>query len=135
MSGTGNEKLGVIDCETCGKECGVYQAKRKGAHLYTRCSGGCGLDQRNGAIVQSRLFFGSRWLEGARVSQPSNADKSLFEQPKSNAVLTESVTVKEEEITVDDSVNSVELPTENKPKGLFFILAAALAGGVILWKA
>ena len=57
-----NEVLGKIDCETCDGSADVMQARRKGAHLYTRC-GSCGLDQRTGAAVQNRLFYRSIWID------------------------------------------------------------------------
>lgn len=66
-----NEVLGHIDCETCGCPSSVMQARRKGAHLYTRCDN-CGLDQRTGAAVQNRLFYRSEWIDRPPVI-PENA--------------------------------------------------------------
>ena len=100
------------------------QARRKGAHLYTRCDD-CGIDQRTGAAVQNRLFYGADWVDGAPPI-PVNAG-----EPPGDAVaddlgepITEAVT---------------EPPTEAKPKpnrkkrgGLGWLLAGLGLIGVVL---
>lgn len=67
-----NEELGDCICPTCEGEMGVYQAKRKGAHLYSRCDH-CGLDQRIGKAVQQYLWDNTDWYD--RVpTPPANVD-------------------------------------------------------------
>ena len=66
-----NEQLGTIECRDCGGTAGVFQAKRKGAHLYERCFDCGGLNQSTSAPYQTRLYYGSNW-SGETPVKPSN---------------------------------------------------------------
>lgn len=58
--------LGAISCTGCGGAATVHQTARgAGRYLYTRCND-CGVDQRTGARVQTRLWFGADWREGLK---------------------------------------------------------------------
>lgn len=81
MATKNNPVLGYIECSGCGDRCSVHQTTRgSGRFLYTRC-GSCGVDQRTGAAVQSRLWYGAEWLDGAPSIPPPN----LVEPEKSEA--------------------------------------------------
>ena len=67
-----NKALGNCPCQQCGETMNVFQALRKGAHLYSRCTD-CGIDQRIGAKVQQYFWDNTTWFEGA-PTPPSNVD-------------------------------------------------------------
>ncbi|MAY02912.1 MAG: hypothetical protein CMQ38_08055 [Gammaproteobacteria bacterium] len=80
------------------------QARRKGAHLYSRCDD-CGLDQRTGARVQEYYWQNTQWKNGPPVI-PSNIEHLLTES--STEFLTESDQIAVGQSSVKNSVkNSV----------------------------
>lgn len=54
--------IGYRQCPDCGDRGTVHQAGGRRGSLYQRC--GCGCDQRNGKLIQSRLFFETEFLDG-----------------------------------------------------------------------
>ena len=128
-----NDELGRIKCN-CGKTASVYQAKRKGAHLYSRCPD-CGLDQRTGARVQNRLYWETDFNGGGKPPRPEGVSESPPEkvtetEPKKPAAGSGDYVPPGEPVT--------EKVTETEPKnglkagvGLIFIMAAL---GGALWK-
>lgn len=80
-----NEALGYIDCDRCDGRAEVCQTKRgAGRFLYTRCVA-CGTDQRAGAAVQSRLWRGTDWIDGAPDVKPPNVAESLGSETEPGA--------------------------------------------------
>ncbi len=140
-----NDELGRIKCD-CGKVASVYQAKRKGAHLYSRCPD-CGLDQRTGKRVQERLYWLTDWNGGKPPTKPEGVGESRPEwlddqskpepeskpkpEPEKPVAVTDWEPEKPEAVR---SARSAEL-TENKPNGGLKVLAGvllfALMGGVV----
>lgn len=132
-----NDELGRIACD-CGKVASVYQAKRKGAHLYSRCPN-CGLDQRTGKRVQEKLYWLTDWNEGRKPPMPEGVtetkpdwltEKKTEPQPKKPAAT--------EQDYVPDSVSETEQLTEKQPKtglkaGVGLLLIMAALGGAV-WK-
>ncbi|MFC6631669.1 hypothetical protein [Microbulbifer taiwanensis] len=79
-----NEILGYMPCpETgCSQQAAVMQAKRKGAHLYTRCPD-CGIDQRTGKARQLNIWRATTWKVDP-PTPPANIEGDLVagEKPK-----------------------------------------------------
>lgn len=76
MATKNNPVLGYVECQGCGGRCSVHQTTRgAGRFLYTRC-GGCGVDQRTGPAVQSRLWWGAVWLDGPPEIRPPGVAES-----------------------------------------------------------
>ena len=70
MATQNNAVLGYIKCEAGGRAT-VHRTNRGQArYLYTRCDC-CGCDQRTGAAVQTRLYNGTEWLNGAPDAPPN----------------------------------------------------------------
>lgn len=132
-----NDELGRIKCE-CGATASVFQAKRKGAHLYTRCPS-CGLDQRTGAAVQSRLYWLTDWNGGIKPTKPQGVGDAPTEaQPKKPTDKQPKAVADFDPSTETESVKATEKPTESEPKGnlkavVGLIVIFAGLGGV-LWK-
>ena len=61
--------IGRCDCLTCGSRMGVLQNVRHA--LYTHCPE-CGSDQRNGAPIQTYLWFNTEWIDGEPNEKPRN---------------------------------------------------------------
>lgn len=61
MSTKNKAVLGYIQCGDCGERGSVHVAAGRRNQLYKRC--GCGCDQRNGKVVQSRLWYDTQWLQ------------------------------------------------------------------------
>ena len=61
-------------CPDCGQCAEVMQAKRKGAHLYTRC--GCGLEQKTGPGFQLKVWRDTDW-SGEPPTPPSNIEGKI----------------------------------------------------------
>lgn len=103
-----NEVLGRrrTPCPDCGKCAEVMQAKRKGAHLYTRCV--CGLEQKTGAEFQLKVWQDTDW-SGEPPTPPSNIEGKIgqaTDQPKAGAALAD----------FDPTEPEAEKATEKKPK-------------------
>lgn len=102
MTVKNNPVLGRVSCQGCGGECTVHQTTRgKGQYLYTRCDK-CGVDQRTGAAVQTRLWNETQWNDGVEKKKPANAQeadwtpepKKAVEQPKAATEKTTETTEK-----------------------------------------
>lgn len=134
-----NEELGRIACpEGCGCVASVYQAKRKGAHLYYRCPE-CGLNQQTGKRIMQKLYWLTDWNNGKKPPLPEGAtetkpdwltEKTTEQQPKKPDVT--------EPDYVPDSVDVTENLTEKQPKsglkaGVGLLLIVAALGGAV-WK-
>lgn len=84
MSTQNNPVLGYTKCEAGGRAT-VHQTKRgKGRFLYTRCDC-CGVDQRTGATVQTRLYRETEWLGEVPEAPPNllTTEKQPENEPKS----------------------------------------------------
>lgn len=85
MSSNKNPTLGTIACSGCGGQADVCQTSRgAGRYLYTRCAE-CGTDQRTGAKVQTAIWYGADWLNGAPDVMPPNLilkDENEPEEPE-----------------------------------------------------
>ncbi len=117
-----NEILGRVDCFTCGERSAVMQTKRKGAHLYTRCSS-CGLDQRTGAKVQQKIWNEAEWL-GLPPTPPENVipNKPIESQPKAEQTGAEDF-----DPTLTDETEQEPVKQASK-KGLILVGVLGLAG-------
>lgn len=116
-----NQELGRIKCQECGGIAGVYQAKRKGNHLYTRC-GECGVDQKTGKAFQGRLWKQTEWNPGLQPIKPDN--------------VTESETEAETETVTDFDPTETEPETDAEPSktggaGLKVALGVLGVGGLL----
>lgn len=60
--------LGYRPCPDCGERGTIHQAGGRRGSLYQRC--GCGCDQRNGRMVQSRFWYETEWLPGLQPEAP-----------------------------------------------------------------
>lgn len=79
MAVRNNPVLGYVECDGCQGRASVHQTTRgAGRYLYTRCTA-CGVDQRTGAAVQSRLWWGCRWLDGPPEQRPPGVADSVPE--------------------------------------------------------
>lgn len=83
MAVKNNPVLGYVECDGCAGRASVHQTTRgAGRYLYTRCSA-CGVDQRTGAAVQSRLWWGCRWLDGVPETRPPGVTDEPESGPES----------------------------------------------------
>jgi len=81
MATKNNEVLGYSKCDDCGDRATVHKVKRgKGRYLYKRC--GCGCDQRTGAKVQTKLFYGTEWIGDAPEPPPNIIKPKVVDEPK-----------------------------------------------------
>ena len=134
-----NEVLGSIPCD-CGRNADVMQTKRAGKHLYSRCAD-CGLDQRTGAKVQTRLWLETEWRNGVKPPRPSNVSESATkpatetatEKPSSGGAFED---FEPDTLAAEKATNEA---TKNKPKGRFGVVAGGLliitALGAAIWTA
>ena len=108
MATVNNPVIGTIGCQGCGGTATVHQTRRgKDRFHYTRCQD-CGVDQRNGAKVQTRLFYHTDWRDGIVVDRPPNV-KEEEKKP----------VVEPEEPSNDKELSGVQLlkeTTEQEPK-------------------
>lgn len=74
--------LGYRQCPDCGKRGTIHQAGGRRACLYQRC--GCGCDQRNGRMVQSRFWHETEWLDGMK---PETAPEAVYPEAEFRALL------------------------------------------------
>ena len=115
-----NPVLGTITCNECGGQATVHQTQRgKGRYLYTRCME-CGPDQRTGAALQRRLWFGTDWRPEAEAVIPPNVDPDAAPagEPQQAAAEPE-----------PEPVNPGSEPGKPSGKGL---IGLAIAGGLLL---
>jgi len=137
-----NNELGRIPClNACGNIASVYQAKRKGAHLYWRCPE-CGLSQQTGKKVQARLYWETDFNGGEKPPRPENVGENkqdnLEAQPKKEPKKEPDKPDFDPTEKPSESVNSTEKQTENEPKtglkavGAVFLLLASV--GALVWK-
>lgn len=120
-----NEVLGKrrTPCPDCGKCAEVMQAKRKGAHLYTRC--GCGLEQKTGPGFQIKVWKDTDWT-GAAPTPPANiggVTGEVTESASNGAALED----------FDPTEPEPKKEPKKKPKGSagivgVFLLLAAMGG-------
>lgn len=84
MPRVNNPKIGVIPCDLCGKPASVKQNSK--TYLYVGCQD-CGVDQRKGAKLQTRVYQDAQWLDGVAPVPPVNL---ITDQPKEPAAAQES---------------------------------------------
>ncbi|MEZ0147777.1 MAG: hypothetical protein AB9Q19_00440 [Candidatus Reddybacter sp.] len=124
-----NSTLGHISCTGCGGKAEVKQAKRRGAHLYTNCET-CGIDQRSGRPVQTRLFYGSIWLNGP---PPSPENVGSLEDYEHENKSEENQEPRPNVDPVEKRVYSVKTEEESRPKSnkktIGALILAAVIGG------
>lgn len=65
-----NDVIGHYRC-ALGAPAEVLQTRRRGARFYLRCDC-CGLDQRTGAAIQTRIWREAKFLPAVTVTKPSN---------------------------------------------------------------
>ncbi|MBL4837144.1 MAG: hypothetical protein JKY34_06155 [Kordiimonadaceae bacterium] len=125
-----NTTLGHIKCQGCGGKAEVKQAQRRGAHLYTNC-GVCGTDQRAGRPIQTRLFFGSAWLDGEPTAPENVGSIEDWEAQKKGEENQSPKPKLDQTEEVVYSVKSTEekAPKASKTKAIGALILAAVIGG------
>lgn len=123
-----NEILGRMNCPVCDSRAAIYQAKRKGAHLYYRCDG-CGLNQGTGSKLQGLIWERAEWLESP-PPKPDNLPVTIDHD--SGQIVdneTEPATETVTESTDFDPTELTEQVTEPEPKGSRMAAVGAMAVG------
>lgn len=134
-----NPLLGEVRCDDCGGVRYVYQSKRKGKHLYTRC-GACGIDQRTGAAPQAKM---AQYVPvGTLATEPEPAQTAPEPAPDPTPATDtdgQDVFFTGDPVTIEPTPepDSEPVPDQPEPKrgggigglifGLLLILAPALA--------
>lgn len=127
---TDRELLGEVAClePGCGGVEYVYRSKRKGRHLYGRCSN-CGINQKTGKNVQDRLaaFVPVGSLGKQAAPEPSQTDP----EPSQTEPQTEPATVQDFDPTqapaVPDRAPRPKTGLFGLALGLLFLLSLPLA--------
>ena len=79
MPKANNPTIGKIPCDLCGKSASVKQNSK--TYLYVGCQD-CGVDQRKGAKLQTRIYHNAEWLDGVAPAPPVNL---ITDEPKEPA--------------------------------------------------
>lgn len=127
MAVKNNPELGRVKCEACGSDASVHQTQRgKGRFLYTRC-GNCGVDQRAGAAVQTRLWNETQWREGLKPEEaPPNLKNDDWKPP---TTLTEQPKTEPKPATEKQPAK----PATSGGMGVLIVGVVAFAGGAAIW--
>lgn len=134
MAVENNPELGRVDCQGCEGECSVHQTKRgKGQFLYTRCSN-CGVDQRTGPAVQTRLWNETRWRDGVEKKKPINAKEADWTPESKKPVEQPNETT---EKTTETTKQNKVLKSGSKPdftKVVAVVGVVSVVGGLIAFR-
>jgi hypothetical protein len=109
-----NEILGYAPCAEsgCEQQAAILQARRKGAHLYTRCPD-CGIDQRTGKQRQLNIWRAAAW-KGEPPTPPTCIEGELVagEKPKIKPTAVQSDWSPE----LEEQQRQAQPQTESQPK-------------------
>ncbi|MBC54108.1 MAG: hypothetical protein CMQ34_09790 [Gammaproteobacteria bacterium] len=131
--------LGYIQCADCGERGSVHAAAGRRNQLYKRC--GCGCDQRNGAVVQSRLWYETEWLDGMK---PEKAPAQV-QAPEDYSGQVDRIDQQPRGVAADDETGQqTEIRPESKPEnepdqpdktGLWWLAGGVAALAVLVGRA
>ena len=123
--------IGYIHCPDCDTRATVHQQQRgKARFLYKRCE--CGCDQRTGAAVQTRLFYGmERVVDDVEIKRPPNVPEEKPENLESSRVVAVSEQSKPEPEEPTEEPEVITPPQPKKePKGAGMATVAILGVGL-----